>query len=588
MHTQLQLMIFGSDLQGSKVELANNVKGMAVGKVYDADSKNYIFVDVKVGWNVEPGKYQFVVTTKKGKELKFDYVLKERRENSGKRLSFGSADMVYLIMPDRFANGDSSNDSTDETVEKADRKNPGGRHGGDIQGIINHLDYLENLGVTAVWSTPLLLDNEENYSYHGYACADYYKIDPRYGSNELYRDYVAKAHDHDIKVIMDMVVNHCGTAHWWMKDLPFKDWVSQFDEYTRSNYALNSHADPHASEADISLCTNGWFDTTMPDMNLKQPFLLRYFTQWAVWWVEYADLDGLRVDTFPYSDKKSIAEWVKNVLDEYRDLNIVAECWYPDALSVSYWEGARRQHDGYCSHLPSVMDFPLRDAIVSGFADEKTVPDWGEGLVKIYNSVSLDYAYKNPYNLLIFADNHDTNRIAHDLDKDFAKMKMVMTLLSTMRGVPQLYYGDELGFTSADGSTGHSQERIDFPGGWSSDKVDLFDAKDRSVRQKDLFDYTSALFTWRRTNDAVHNGKLIHFRPTECNVYVYFRYTNDECVMTVINNGQQDYRIEWDRFWEITSKYASKGRNIITHNIVKLGDNTSVPAQSSAVIEFSK
>ena len=586
METPLQLMIYGENLKGSTVVTAKKIKGITVGKIYNADSPNYIFFDLNIGPKSLPGRYDFIVTTSTGEKLKFSYTINNRKEQSANRKSFGSQDMVYLIMPDRFANGDSTNDIQTEAIEKADRKNNGGRHGGDIQGIINNLDYLSSLGVTAIWSTPLLFDNEKTYSYHGYACADYYKIDPRFGTNELYKEYVAKAHSKGIKIIMDMVPNHCGTAHWWMKDLPFKDWIFTFDKYTVSNFAISTQADPYASDYDRTLCTMGWFDSTMPDMNVGQPFLNQYFTQWAIWWIEYADLDGLRVDTYPYTEKNAIAKWTKNILNEYPYLNIVAECWYSDALSISYWEGAKKQKDGFCSNLPSVMDFQLRAAIIEGFRDDKTVPSWGEGVTKIYNSLALDYAYEKPENLLIFADNHDTNRLAHDLNKDYSKLKMVMTLLATMRGVPQIYVGDELGFTSSDGTTGHSQERIDFPGGWISDTLNLFKSSDRNIEQADLFNHTSKLFNWRKTSKVIHKGELIHFRPTMGNVYVYFRYLGNDAVMTIINNGQDNYVVEWNRFSEITAKFASKGKNILTGELVRVGDNVVIPAQSSAVIEF--
>ena len=586
METPLQLMIHATGIQGSTVVLAEKTKGLSIEKVHDADSPNYLFVDVKIGSRVAPGEYKFVITRPDGKNIEFAYTLNARKAGSAKRESIKVSDMVYLIVPDRFSNGDTSNDSNKDAVEKGDRNNLGGRHGGDIQGIINHLDYLADLGVTAVWSTPMLFDNEKTYSYHGYACADYYMIDPRMGTNELYRQYVEKAHEKGIKIIMDMVPNHCGTAHWWMKDLPFEDWIFKFDEYTPSNFAMSTHADPHASLLDKTLCITGWFDHTMADMNIAQPFVNKYFTQNAIWWLEFSGLDGIRVDTYPYSDRFATAQWVKNIRNEYHNINIVAECWLGDPLSVSYWEGARVQRDGFCSNLPQVMDFPLRDKLMTGFREDKTVPDWGQGMVEIYNSLSLDYAYENPYNLLIFAGNHDTYRLAHEMNGDFAKMKNIMTLLATMRGMPQLYYGDELGLKSLDGTTGHSQERVDFPGGWKADKLNLFNAKDRSSDQKDLHDHTAQLFNWRKGSKAVAEGKMLHFRPTGTNIYVYFRYVKGEAVMTVINNGQDDYLIKWSDFSEITSKFASKGKNIMTGKSVKVGSKTYVPAQSSIVIEF--
>jgi glycosidase len=396
---------------------------------------------------------------------------------------------------------------------------------------------------------------------------------------------VKKAAEKEIKVIMDMVPNHCGLAHWWMDDLPFDGWVHMYPSYTPSSFALSTHYDPYASKYDKDACIKGWFDTTMPDMNLEHPFVLNYFTQMAVWWVEYAGLGGIRVDTFPYSDQAAMSKWVKNILREYPKMNIVGECWYGDPLSCSYWEGVK-QHDGYNSNLPSIMDFPLRDAIIAGFSDDSDTPFWGEGIIRVYNSLSLDFVYENPSNILIFANNHDTQRLAHDLKGDFAKQKMVMALLATMRGVPQLYYGDELGFVSEDGTTGHSQERIDFPGGWKHDRINLFERRGRSAAQRDLFDYTSRLMNWRKGSKAVTQGSLLHYRPENDNVYVYFRYVKKEAVMVVINNGKSNYSVDWNKYQEISSKFASSVRNVITGETILKNSYVMVPGQSAAIFEF--
>ncbi len=587
MRTDLQLLIKGEDIRGSILELApeESKKGVSVGKIHYGDSPNYIFAEIRIRDKAPAANYHFILVTPKKDTLRFEYTLHSRENGSAQRASFGPQDVVYLLMPDRFANGDCSNDSVEEAIEKCDRSRPEGRHGGDIQGIIDHLDYLEELGVTAIWSTPMLFDNEKEYSYHGYACADYYHIDPRYGTNALYKEFVEKAADKEIKVIMDMVLNHCGLAHWWMDDLPFDDWVHTYPSFTRSSFALSTQYDPYVSQYDKDACIKGWFDTTMPDMNLANPFVLRYFTQMAVWWVEYAGLGGIRVDTFPYSDKAATSKWVQNVLREYPKMNIVGECWYGDPLSCSYWEGVK-QYDGYNSNLPSIMDFPLRDAMIAGFADDADTPLWGEGLLRVYNSISLDYVYKDPSNILIFADNHDTNRLAHDLKGDFEKQKMVMALLATMRGVPQLYYGDELGFVSKDGTTGHSQERIDFPGGWVDDPTNLFESSGRSAAQQDLFDYTSHLMRWRKGSKAVTEGSLLHFRPENNNVYLYFRYVENEIVMVVINNGKSDFRVDWDKYQEISSKFATSFCDVITGERFNLKSPITVPGQSAAIFEF--
>ena len=578
MDTDLQLMLHGTRITGSTVSVDATVKGLSVGKVTSTDNPNYLFVEVKVGNRLAPGMYSFNVVTPDGRQFDFEYEICKRREGSARRSSFDPSDAVYLLMPDRFANGDKSNDSHPDAVEKANPKELGGRHGGDIQGMIDHLDDLYELGVTTIWPTPLLFDNEKAYSYHGYACADYYRIDPRYGTNELYRKFVEKAHNKGMKVIMDMVPNHCGTAHWWMEDLPSETWINypqnlhrKGDRLIRTNAAMSTHNDPHASEADKELCVKGWFDTTMPDLNMADPLVRQYLVQMAVWWVEYADLDGLRVDTYPYSDKKGIAAWTKAIRDEYRNLNIVGEVWFGDVASCSYWEG-RRQRDGYNSQLPSVMDFPLMFATLSGLTTEST--DWEPGLLKIYNSLALDWLYEDPSDILVFVGNHDTPRLAHELGGDPAKIKMAYALLATVRGVPQLYYGDEYGLQSADGTVGHSQERVDMP--WKSFTDD----------QVALRNHIANLFLWRKGSKAVAQGDFVHFRPDKRNVYVYFRTVKGEAVMVILNDGDEDYAVEWNHFSEITAKFAAKGKNVITGERVKAGDDYSVAPHTAAIIEF--
>ncbi len=578
METDLQLMLHGKDIAGSQVTVDATIKGLTVGKVTSTDNPNYLFVEVKIGNRLEPGTYTFNLVTPDGRQFDFDYELLKRRDGSAKRSSFGPEDAVYLLMPDRFANGDKSNDTVKEAVEKAAPKNLGGRHGGDIQGIIDHLDDLVSLGVTTIWPTPLTFDNEKSYSYHGYACADYYRIDPRYGSNELYRTFVSKAHDKGLKVIMDMVPNHCGTAHWWMKDLPSQTWINYpenlergGDRLIRTNAAMSTHSDPHAADIDKESCVKGWFDTTMPDMNMADPLVRQYLTQMAVWWIEYADLDGLRVDTYPYSDKKGIAAWTKAIRGEYKNLNIVGEVWFGDVASCAYWEGVR-QKDGYNSQLPSVMDFPLMFATLSALTSDGT--SWEPSMLQIYNSLALDRLYEDPSDILIFIGNHDTSRLAHELGGDPEKIKMAYALLATMRGVPQLYYGDEYGLRSADGTTGHSQERVDMPWGKFT--------REQVVLRK----YVSDLFTWRKTSKAVTQGDMIHFRPDARNVYVYFRVVKGEAVMVILNGGKEDYAVDWDHFSEITAKHAKRAKNVMTGERLKVGEKYVVEPGAAAILEI--
>ena len=353
MKTPLQLLVRGENISSCNVRMEGG-KGVSASAVHKADSPNYLFVDVEISQNAAPGTYWIVFDN--GSEIfKYPYEIAARCEGSAERKSFTTGDMIYLIMPDRFANGDPTNDATEDTAEKPARDEFFGRHGGDIQGIMDHLGYIADLGATAIWNTPLLLDNEPEGSYHGYACADYYHIDPRFGSNELYRDFVGKAHENGLKVIMDIVTNHCGTAHWWMDDLPFKDWIHVFPEYTGTNVCFSTNMDPNASRYDLNLQESGWFVPSMPDMNLDNPFVLKYFQQWAIWWIEYAGLDGFRVDTYPYNEKGPMSRWCAAVLQEYPDFNIVGECWTSSIPQLAYWQGGNANKDGFDSHLPTFL-----------------------------------------------------------------------------------------------------------------------------------------------------------------------------------------------------------------------------------------
>ncbi|MFA6926417.1 MAG: alpha-amylase family glycosyl hydrolase, partial [Bacteroidales bacterium] len=373
MKTPLQLMICGPGLgEGTVIALT---PGIAIAAVHKADSPNYLFLDITIASDARPGDYAFRWTDGK-KKLDFNYSLHERKPGSAARKGLSPSDVLYLLMPDRFVNGDTGNDSTPCTAEKAGFSDDYGRHGGDLEGIRMSLDYLEELGITSIWPTPLTLDDEPVVSYHGYACADYYRIDPRFGTNQMYRQVVQEATARGISFIQDIVPNHCGTAHWWMKDLPFKDWINVFDSYTRSNYAMSTHMDPNAADVDYDLCIQGWFDTSMADMNLKNPFVLQYFIQVTVWWVEYADLAGVRIDTYPYSDKTAISAYSAALRKEYPNGTVLAECWFNHPHQVAYWER------GPWSGGPTVMDFPLMGEISRAFMEDTNF-QWGQGMVRL-------------------------------------------------------------------------------------------------------------------------------------------------------------------------------------------------------------
>lgn len=584
MNTPLQLLINGENIGAWSVEILPANQGVSVSGVHTADSPNYLFVDVDIEDDAVAGDYTLRFTNGKSK-LNYTYTIAERVAGSAERSSFTTADFVYLIMPDRFANGDTSNDSTEDTIERVDRSRAGRRHGGDIQGIIDHLDYIADLGVTAIWSTPLLLDNENGASYHGYSCSDYYRIDPRYGSNELFKSYVEECHKRDLKVIMDIVPNHSSTSHWWYADQPFEDWTHKWESYTQSNWTFSTNMDFNASKSDLYQMESGWFDRSMADMNLDNVYLLNYFKQWAVWWIEYSGLDGFRVDTYPYNEKMPMSQWCKAVMEEYPNFNIVGEVWTSSIPQLAYWQGGNYNKDGFNSHLKSIMDFPLHDAIRAAMTEGGARGGWGKGMTRIYDVLSHDFVYHDLQNMMIMAGNHDTDRVGDVVEGDARRMKLVAAMLCTMRGMPQMLYGDELMFRSTDRSKGHPTLRVDFPGGWEGDAKNLFDRAQHTGDEKDVFDYTHKLMNWRKSKDVIHNGRTLHFIDRD-NTYAYFRYNDSEVVFVYINNSDDTREVAWERYAEI-SEGLTEGRDVITGESVTMQGCKVAPA-SALIVEFKR
>ena len=569
MKTSLQLMVYGPSISEYEVSLVG-LQGVKVADVHKAESPNYLFVDVAVAPSASAGTAYFVFS--RGEEqFKLPYEFASRREGSAERESFSRKDLIYLIMPDRFANGDPSNDNTPSTTEKCDYDAFFGRHGGDIQGIIDHLDYIADLGVTAIWSTPMLEDNVDKESYHGYACTDYYNIDSRLGSNELYRQYVAEAHKRGIKIIMDVVTNHSGDRYWWMNDLPFASWIHSWPEYTHTNCSFSVDNDPYCAESVRQNMKEGWFDTAMVDMNLDNPYLLQFFKQWAAWWIEWADIDGFRVDTYPYNEKYPMAEWCASVLSEYPNFNIVGEIWSYNIPQVAYWQADNPNKDGFNSHLPSIMDFCLHSAICQGINTD--VENWDNGMMKIYDSMSNDFYYQDPTNIMIFPGNHDTDRIGDVVGQDPAKMKIVYALMATLRGFPQIFAGDELMCVSRDRRQGHGGLRVEFPEDWASDPV-----------KKDLHDYFSTLFQWRKGCRTAQEGGFLHYL-TRDNTYAYFRHSEDAVVFVYINNNTEPHEIPWDSYSQISSG-LTVGRNVITGEPVDVSQPLVASPRSALIVEF--
>lgn len=576
MHTPLTLMLQGQDLSDAKVEIhlikdgvpeKCKAKGLTVKGQHNAESKNYLFVNLGVK---KAGTYR-ITLTKDGKQASWDYQILDRKQNA-QRESFSSKDVVYLIMSDRFVDGDPSNNDTPDTREKSNKQNVHGRFGGDIAGIMQQLDRISDLGATAIWPTPMLGDNEAEWSYHGYACSDYYHIDPRYGTNEQYKELVETMHRKGLKMIMDMVPNHCGAAHWWMQDLPYQDWINQFPEFTNTPNAFSTNYDINASQYDRKMSNRGWFDRPMPDMNLENKDLLKYFQQWAIWWIEYAQLDGLRVDTYPYIEKQPAADWLKAIRDEYPWINIVGECWTRPASNVAYWQSGALNYDGFDSHLPTVMDFPVEEAIRQALENDGNY--WGGGLTKVYDAVASDYLYADVNKLLLFLGNHDMDRIADVVkDGDLRRVKLANVMLATMRGIPQIFYGDEYGLKSSDRSLGHSTLRMPLPLG-----------NEVTAEMQDMYDFQKRLFQFRKQEPVLQTGRTMHF-ITRDNTYAYFRY-NDECAVFVYINASEHTRfIPVDHYKEILDKYNPMGEDLLSGKSYNLGREMPIDiAPLSAIV----
>jgi len=576
---ELQIMFYGKNIGTYEVSSEDEV---IINNIRKTENPNYVFVTINSS-ALPAGNYEFNFSKKGKRNITKTFELKQREEGSALREGFDASDAIYLIMPDRFANGNPDNDSSTEMQEKADRSKQGGRHGGDIQGVIDHLDYLKNLGITALWSTPLLADDDAGYSYHTYAQSDVYKIDPRYGSNEDYKRLANELHQKDMKLIMDYVTNHWGSEHWMIKDLPTYDWVHQFPGYENSNYRMTTQYDPHKSARDFKYCVDGWFTGTMPDLNQSNPLVLNYLIQNAIWWIEYSGLDGFRVDTYSYNDKEGIAKWTKAIMDEYPYFNIVGEVWMHDQAQISYWQkdspiGAIQD---YNSNLPSVMDFTLHDAMTSMFHEQDA--SWDRGMIKAYENFVNDFLYADTDNLMVFMGNHDTGRFNEIYDGDFKKYKMAMTMIATVRGTPQIYYGDEIGMRGDKGK-GDGAIRQDFPGGWEGDEQSAFNAEDRTENQMKYFDLTSKLLNFRKENEVLQFGKMLQFLP-ENNVYVYFRYNDKNRVMVIINNNAEEQTLDLKKYAE-GIQGSTSGKEIISGKDIQLNETLSIPAQDAMLIQL--
>jgi len=575
---ELQVMLYGKDIAKSKVTV--NYEGVRLKEVVQVENPNYLFLYLELQDGVKPGTLLFELTEGR-KTLRQPFELKPRETRPG-ALGFTGADVMYLITPDRFVNAVPENDNLD-TV-KVNRDRPNSRHGGDIRGIINKLDYIRELGFTTIWLNPVLENRMPGGSYHGYSITDFYRVDPRFGSNEEYCEMIDKAHQKDMKVVMDMIFNHCGSAHWWMKDMPASDWLNNPDNFVQTTHYKWTLMDIHAPESEKDILVNGWFSRGMPDLNQRNRHLATYLIQNSIWWIEYARIDGIRQDTHPYADYDFMARWCQEVEEEYPDFNIVGEAWYP-RISASAWWQRNSANNNRNSNLKTVMDFDLTFTAAQAFIDESSSREGSEaGLFKLYEVIAQDYLFTDPTNILTFLDNHDLGRFMKKDETDLRRYKQAIAFLLTTRGVPQIYYGTEIlmhgGKNEGDGSI-----RKDFPGGWPGDPVDAFTRNGRTPLQNEAWDYMQKLLQWRKNSKPVTEGKLIHYTPDRTGCYVYARIKDNQTVLVMMNGTDSEQSLAMARFGDVTGKYRT-GKDVLTGQTLPVTDTVTLPARSVYVMDL--
>ena len=582
-YSQLQIMLYGKDI--AQLQPQVQYAGVTLSAVDRTTNPNYLFITLSLADTVKPGDITLNFSINGDTVITQHYPLLARQVDSAQRAGFNASDVIYLLVPDRFANGDTTNDTMPGMLEPANRQNEGGRHGGDLAGMTEALPYIADMGYTTIWPTPLTENNNPAYSYHGYGATDLYQIDARFGSNEQYREFVRAANQRGIKVIQDIILNHIGASHWWMQDLPASDWLNNQAFLTDHQFVATNHnrstiQDPYASKTDLTRFTDGWFVDSMPDLNQRNPLLATYLIQNSIWWVEYAHLQGIREDTYSYADKAFLSEWARRLLLEYPKLNIVGEEWSPNPLIVSYWQRGKQQQDGYISHTPSMLDFPLYDSLLKALNDNES---WNGGWVGLYEMLSNDHVYANPFNLVTFEGNHDTARIFSLLHEDVDLYRMAISYLLTMRGIPQLFYGTEIALTSP-AERNDGKVRADFPGGWPGDTINAFTGTGLNATQRSAQQLVKTLLTWRKTASAIHSGKLMHFAPDN-GTYTYFRYNKQQTVMVVMNKKQQPVTLDLARFSEVLPQ-GKAATEVITGQRIKLDKQLTVPARGTLVLDI--
>ena len=542
--TQLQLMVHGNDIRDCETTI--NYDGVTIDSIARLDSKNYQIIYLYIAPSAKPGTMN--ITFKNGKKKTIvPYELKQR--DGIMPNTFTSEDVLYLIMPDRFADGDTSNNTLKDMnfPVQVNRNDPSGRHGGDLKGIENHLDYIQSLGMTAIWLNPVLENDMPGGTYHGYATTNYYRVDPRFGTNEEYRNLIDKSHKRGIKVVMDMIFNHSGSSHPWIEDLPSKDWLNYPDGSKLTNFRLSTINDPYASEYDRTRSVKGWFVPSMPDLNQQNPHLMRYLIQNSIWWIEFSKIDGIRMDTYPYADMEPMAQWITDVQKEFPGYNIVGEAWYGDVAGTAYWQRGSRLNKQGDPNLPTVMDFPTM--IIATQAFHENTLEYGQGLNKIYNRLALDYLYEDTKSVLTFLDNHDTDRFLLTEPKNLGAWKQGVAFLLTTRGIPQIYYGTEL-LMHGDKKKTDGDVRKDVPGGFPGDKINAFTREGRTKLQNEAIDFMSKVANWRKGNKVISEGSLKHFMP-ENGMYVYERRLGDKRAVVIMNGTDRQLSVDMSIYREI-------------------------------------
>lgn len=576
---ELQILLYGEELALSDVSVSG--EGIYLKETVRQDNPNYLLLYFDLS---EAKAQTFQILLKSGKkERRISYELKARERKGEEVKGFTSEDVLYLIMPDRFANGCPENDVIDGMREKTVNRADGfARHGGDLQGISNHLDYIADLGATAIWLNPTQENDMESGSYHGYAITDYYQIDRRFGSNEDFCALVEKAHEKDLKVVMDMIFNHCGSENYLFKDKPSKEWFNYRSNYVQTSFKTASVMDIHASAYEKKIATDGWFASVMPDFNQRNRHVARYLIQSSIWWIEYAGINGIRQDTHPYADFDFMSQWCKEVLDEYPYFNIVGETWLNSNVLVSYWQKDSRLAAPLNSNLPTVMDFPLQ-ALMNQAFDEET-SEWGGGLYKLYDYQTQDLVYANPMNLLTFLDNHDTSRFAQtdEMAKNLKRYKQAMVFLLTTRGIPQIYYGTEILMTGDKGK-GDGDLRKDFPGGWQGDTRNCFAKNGRTALENEAFEFTRQLLNWRKGNQVIGKGSLKHY-SIQNGVYVYQREFNGKSVVVIMNGTEDSKELDLTPYQEILPKQTAT--DVLTGKNVNLSGKLHLNGRENLLLNF--